>query len=176
MHAKKHYALVATIWLGFISSSALANTLYKWVDEDGNITYQDQPPPEDSEVLEEKYLENTPQASQNQGNSQGTSNTNTVIVYTANDCPVCKFILFQLDDYKVPYREENLNDNRVAQNNLLEKSGSLSIPTVLIGDTYLTRFSGKALEDALRNAGYPISKQSDNDKPETENEEDQDIF
>ena len=40
--------LIITILISSVGTTA---TLYKWVDADGNITYQDSPPPDESQVL-----------------------------------------------------------------------------------------------------------------------------
>ena len=43
--------------LTFYQATPMAATMYKWVDEDGNVTYQDYPPPTNSRILSESDLD-----------------------------------------------------------------------------------------------------------------------
>lgn len=46
--------LIVTIFLGLIISLPVSARMYKWVDEEGNVTYSQTPPPADGNVTEEK--------------------------------------------------------------------------------------------------------------------------
>ena len=50
------YLLVAIIVLGATPLAVHAVKLYKWVDEAGNVTYQDKPPPPGTDVVKEKTI------------------------------------------------------------------------------------------------------------------------
>jgi len=66
------------------STSVYAAKLYKWVDKDGNISYQDQPPPESAKILKEDTLKATAKTTSAEG-----GNTVPVVVYVGEDCAPC---------------------------------------------------------------------------------------
>jgi hypothetical protein len=74
-----------------LPGAASAVKLYKWVDKDGNVTYQESPPPADAGKVEEKNIDpdanviqadhpapdTTPTRRRNGGNGQGESGDTT---------------------------------------------------------------------------------------------------
>ncbi|MFQ5754789.1 MAG: DUF4124 domain-containing protein [Acidiferrobacterales bacterium] len=50
------YLLLAIIVLGATPLAVHAVKLYKWVDKNGHVTYQDKPPPPEADVVKEKTI------------------------------------------------------------------------------------------------------------------------
>lgn len=134
--------------------TADAAKLYKWVDEQGNISYQDQPPPENAKVLDEKEVKGSGAASQS---SDGAQKKLPVFVYVVDNCPNCEGIILHLKKHGVPHVERSLKDDRVAQSKILKTSNSITAPVVFIGDKILQAPAPAELNSKLQNAGYKVT-------------------
>ena len=142
------------------SGSLLAVTLYKWIDADGKVSYQDHPPP-----IGQKYEEKSFSA---EGARTGDANTevarsraireNPIILYVAQNCESCDQLSSILDSNDVPYEEIEVDTDRDAQNELIELVGSVRVPTLSIGEQIIENFDRTTIEDALRENGYPATR------------------
>ena len=136
-------------------SAAQAGTLYKWVDSQGRVSYHDQPPPEGSGYrVEQKNL----------GSGKKTVVDSTlekivekypVTLYSVPVCGSCDLARIYLQKRKVPYTEQNLENNAELQQTLKKKIGSLSAPTITIGEKVMKGYVESILEGELDAAGYP---------------------
>ena len=154
MKLSNHIRLASVALLtALISTSAGAQKLCKWVDAQGNISYQDQPPPESGKLLEEKTV------AQGKASSGSTANNQPPIkVYTVDNCATCAQVVLNLMKMGVPHVELPLNDDREAQSLILEKTSSLIAPTILIGDQVLQNPSEADLKQSVIDAGYEITE------------------
>jgi glutaredoxin len=134
-------------------SAAQAAPLYKWVDSQGRVSYHDRPPPEGSDYrVEEKTL----RSGGNATNQQARPDTNIpVILYSAPKCASCDLARIYLDKRKVPYTEKNVQSDIKFQEELKEKSGSVSVPTITVGEKVMKGYLESLLEGELDAAGYP---------------------
>ncbi len=150
--------LIASIMLALIcSASAHAITLYKWVDAEGNISYQDQPPAKGQNYEEKSFS--------SEGTRTGDTNTeiarsravqeNPVMLYIAENCDSCDLASRILDSNNVPYNKTQVENDPEAQKILLDLIGSLRVPTITIGETIIEGSNRATIEDALRKNGYP---------------------
>jgi glutaredoxin len=134
-------------------SAAQAASLYKWVDSQGRVSYHDKPPPEGSDYrVEEKTLRSGEKAKYQQ--AQPDKNA-PVILYSAPKCASCDLARIYLDKRKVPYTEKNVESDLKFQEELKEKSGSVSVPTVTVGEKVMKGYLESLLEGELDAAGYP---------------------
>ncbi len=150
--------IVLVCFLLSLPCASFADQLYKWVDENGNISYQDQPPPEDVAVSQEILKS---KSSSNITKPNATQYKNPVIVYTVDDCDACEIALLRLKQLGIPNQEQSLLDPDV-QARVLSLSGSLSAPTIFIGDKLLNDNSDQNLKTELKAAGYIIKERSNN--------------
>jgi hypothetical protein len=60
-----------------------------------------------------------------------------------------------LQKRKVPFTEQNLNTDAELQQTLKKKLGSLSAPTITIGDKVMRGYVESVLEGELDEVGYP---------------------
>ena len=135
--------------------AAQADTLYKWVDSQGRISYHDQPPPNGAGYrVEEKVL--------GPGNKHKEDDTLAkvaekfpVVLYSVPDCGSCDLARLYLQKRKVPFTEQNLNTNPELQQTLKKKIGSLSAPTIMIGEKVMKGYVESVLEGELDGVGYP---------------------
>src|SRR3990172_4603399 len=136
-------------------SAAQAGTLYKWVDSQGRVSYHDQPPPEGSGYrVEEKNL--------GSGKKSAVDDTlekivekYPVILYSVPVCGSCDLARIYLEKRKVPFSEQNLENNGELQQTLKKKIGSLSAPTIMVGEKVMKGYVESILEGELDAAGYP---------------------
>ena len=62
-------------------------------------------------------------------------NNKKVTVFTTSYCPSCQTLKKWLTDQKIDYETVNLEENPERQEEVLQKSGSLTVPVTLISDT-----------------------------------------
>lgn len=144
---KNFIALIGISFVLLNSQTSTATQLYKWVDQNGNISYQDTPPPKGSKVLDAKTVEGS--------KSNGSQPGKMVSVYTVDECESCTEVITKLQALNINHEVKSLND-RDAQALILEATGSLLAPTLKIGDKVITDISQKNLERELSDAGYVL--------------------
>lgn len=130
------------------------NKLYKWVDEDGNVTYQDQPPPDDSgqvQAFDESPDEST-------GGAQGAALPDVdLTLYSIEVCDACDLVRNLLNERGLPFTEKDAENDAAVQEELREVSGALSVPALAIGDEVLTGFNRELILRVLEDYGFPTS-------------------
>jgi glutaredoxin len=137
-----------------LSLSATAATLYKWVDEQGNIVYQDTPPASDVPYEEQSIADSEDDLDQAAQIAHAVA-ASPVTLYAIADCDSCDVVRIVLQKRGVPFSEEDAGTDIAIQQELMAKAGRLEVPTVTIGDQILVGYSRQPLHDALDAAGYP---------------------
>ncbi len=135
--------------IAIFSSNSYAAKLYKWVDANGNISYQDQPPPTNGTLLSEKEVASN-------ADPVDEDVLPEIVVYTVAECELCLRLVTVLKQNKVPHIELPLEDDRGAQNRILEKASSIIAPTIFIGEDILQGGNEENLLAELRSAGFEI--------------------
>lgn len=130
--------------------SAQGQNLYKWVDEDGNITYQDSPPPGASDEAK-PYAEDAEVAAER---SDAAGPDVSVTLYTVPICDACDLVRNLLEKNGIPFEEKDAGSSVSVQNELMELAGQLSVPMLAIGDGLVSGYSSNAINTALSSAGF----------------------
>ncbi|MEK7207879.1 MAG: glutaredoxin family protein [Pseudomonadota bacterium] len=151
--------------------TAQGGTLYKWVGKDGKVSYHDQPPPENSGYrVEEKNLGSRERVGAD--TSQAAAEKFPIVIYTTARCAGCDLARAYLEKRKVPYSEKNVESDPKLQEELKKKSGSLSVPTITIGEKVMNGYLESLLEGELDQAGYlkagSAARKENKETPETE--------
>ncbi len=129
--------------------------LYKWIDRDGHVSYHDQPPPEGSTYkVEERILKGEKTPSKKPAAESDIPRL-PVVVYVVPKCLSCDMARTYLQRRKVPFTEKNVEGNRLLIEELKKKAGSLSVPTILVGEKVMQGFLESLLAGELDAAGYP---------------------
>ncbi len=151
---------VALFAIGLLLSSPAANAskLYKWVDKEGRVSYQDQPPPKGAKILEEGSTKNS---SSDGASGKNTVNQSPVEVYVVDECEMCAQVLTHLRSQNIPVSELPLQDDREAQSLILERTDSLIVPTLFIGTELIQGGNLNDIDRALEQAGYQIQAADD---------------
>ena len=147
-----------TFFLLLIASLALpwgaadAQRTYKWIDKDGNVSYRDHPPPPGSGYrVEERRIESRAGA----GDDADTGPKPPVVLYSVPKCNPCDSARAHLQKRNVPFTEKNAQGDVKVQQELQEKVGALSVPTITIGAKVLSSYAEGWLDSELDQAGYP---------------------
>ena len=173
--------LSVIISTGFFMSCMTVNaqSLYKWVDAEGNVTYQDRPPPDDVQYERQSYTGPTLTTGESDKEIGRTNEiqaalnlaaeNNPVTVYSIPNCDACDLVRLFLEKKQIPFIDKNIKDDLSTQQELLEKTDSLLAPTVSIGDKIIDGYSKSALREALMEKEYPLeSLESQNENEATE--------
>ena len=163
--------LLVTALMAIGIPAAQADTLYKWVDSQGRVSYHDQPPPDGAGYrVEEKVF--------GPGNKRKEDDTLAkvaekfpVVLYSVPDCGSCDLARLYLQKRKVPFTEQNLNTNPDLQQTLKKKIGSLSAPTLMIGEKVMKGYVESVLEGELDGVGYPKLEAAEPSAGETKENE-----
>lgn len=132
-------------------SNANAAKLYKWVDSNGNISYQDQPPPKNAKILSEKTVK-----SSDSDDVNTSSNLPKVLVYTVDNCDACEQMITMLNESKVSHIRLPLKDDRKAQELILQQFSSIVVPTIFINDEIIQGRSPSQVKERLKAAGFKV--------------------
>lgn len=175
--------LVACLCLFSISLSH-AGKMYKWVDANGNISYQDRPPPKNAKILQEREISASGKSTQ--VTNPVANDAVPVIVYTLDNCGRCTEVIAWLTARGVPSQARSLQEDRDAQRQILDLSNGLTVPTLFIDDRIITDTSEDAMLAALSQAGYTLilpdttgassNDNEDEDENESEDDLDQSLF
>lgn len=146
------------------ANNSQATKLYKWVDAQGRISYQDKPPPLDSTILSEKTLkENSspkPKATKNI-----RLNKTPVDVYISENCPACDEMLAKLVELNVPYNARNIYKYRNIQSRIVKQTNSLTVPSLFISNNLIEKLSESELKLKLQEEGYIVIQPPENEAP-----------
>ena len=148
--------VVAFTLILFGSSNAVAGKLYKWVDDNGIISYQDQPPPESATILSEKEFNLKSSDRSNSKNSNSSDDLPKVVVYIVDNCNLCDELISVLRASKVAHITLPLASDREAQNKILQKTGKIIAPSIFIGDDLVQGGTEENLKEKLSNAGFVL--------------------
>jgi glutaredoxin len=70
-------------------------------------------------------------------------------------CGSCDLARIYLEKRKVPFTEKNIENNPELQQELKKKAGSLSAPTIMVGEKVMNGYLESLLGGELDAAGYP---------------------
>ncbi len=150
-------SLAIALSMGLISVAANSASLYKWIDANGNVTYQDTPPPDNVEFEETNISEPVPPSTDgSQLLMEEAALANPVSLYTVPACDSCDLVRLFLERNSVPFAEKNVRNNVPVQDELETKSGSLEVPTLIVGDKVIEGYSRSSIKAVLVEAGFPI--------------------
>lgn len=72
-----------------------------------------------------------------------------VTIYTTNICPWCVKAKEFFKENNISYTEKNVQEKPDLANELLEKSGQMSVPVITIDDKVLIGFNKERIKKAL---------------------------
>jgi len=151
------FLLCAAMTASFLAAGPATgdeDKLYKWVDEDGNVTYQDRPPPDESGKVQ--TFQQSLERSAGEGAGVALPDVD-VTLYSIEACDACDLARELLNERGLPYTEKNAESDVEVQEELREVAGVLSVPVLVIGDEVLTGYNKALILNELEEAGFPIT-------------------
>jgi hypothetical protein len=137
---------------------AQAQTMYRWVDQDGKVHYGDRPPPPNaaSEVQQKKYAAPTADKPMSHALREAAKNF-PVTLYVSDDCKAaCDEARAYLAKRGVPHAEKRVSSNEEidALRKLLGGEEAM-VPSLQVGQKSSKGFLGPLWGELLDAAGYP---------------------
>lgn len=77
-------------------------------------------------------------------------NQSNVTVYTTPACSYCVMAKTFLKERGVPFVEKNVAEDRIAANEMIEKSGQMGVPVLSINGETIVGFDRDAIKKALK--------------------------
>ena len=143
-----------------LSANAAEVKLYKWVDADGKVSYQDRPPPVGQKYEEKSFTEQGADTRRDaEVKREKAASDNPVKLYIVQACESCGLVQTILDLNEIPYDHIDIEADEEAHKELVKVSGSARVPTMTIGDKVISGFDRNKIEDTLKEQGYPVAKQ-----------------
>lgn len=138
-----------------VLGGAHAQSMYKWVDAEGNVTYQDQPPPGASES--DAFALDQEVAAESENGAAAAAAGNPVTLYAVSVCDACDLVRNVLQKNGIPFTEKNADESTSVQDELIDLSGQLSVPLLAVGKNLVYGYNSRAIADELTRAGYPMN-------------------
>ncbi len=159
-----------TIILLLLTFTPANAEMYKWVAEDGSVTFKDTPPPASKKAKKVKvytesdfdpappYQPEPAKRSSKKSTSTVTQTTatkkerfnGTVEIYLTDWCGYCKQALSYMDSKGIPYVAYNIEKDNAAKLRHKELGGR-GVPLIIIGPNKLSGFSQSTMERYLNN-------------------------
>lgn len=135
-----------------VLEASAAVTVVECVDAAGDTSFRDKCPPGTSKAGDKVLLG---VSSKKAKSIKEIAAANPVVLYSVPSCDACDLVRNALTSRGAPFNEKNVQDDATGQSELKDKTGALTVPSVLIGSTVLNGYNRSALDSALNQAGYP---------------------
>ena len=141
-----------------LSFSAAAQTLYKWVDQDGKVHYSDQPPPKEVKKVEQPRLRaSNIETSDLPFETQQAARNFPVTLYTTPECiSECANARDLLNRRGIPFQENSVVTTEQAD--AFKKAlgtDKLLFPSLIVGTQKQIGYETDIWNGMLDVAGYP---------------------
>lgn len=133
--------------LVLVITPAHAGKIYRWVDSQGHVTYQDAPPPPGARDVRIQRMASS-------SYRPSSKRRPSVTLYMIPNCPPCDSVRRYLDRRGVPFSEVNIAHQPKERAVMKRTTGYVSVPTVVVGKTAINGFNPGWLGSELTKAGY----------------------
>ena len=132
-----------------------ALTVVRCEAADGSVTYRDHCPPSDRQTGEQKLAGGggNPSAAR-----AALLRASPVVIFTVPACDACDLMRHHLVTLEIPFTEQNVDTDPVAQAALKALSGGVTVPTTAVGKKVVTGYNKAGLQALLSAAGYGLEK------------------
>jgi glutaredoxin len=148
--------LILTLCLA-ASLPALADNVYRWVDQSGHVHFSDQPPPPQVKKSSQKnYNAGTIDSGESYSVRVAREKFPVTLYSSDSTCgPACDMAKQLLDNRGIPYTLKNVATDADSQKALHDLIGKIQIPTLVVGSQNLVGFADGPWNNLLDMAGYP---------------------
>jgi hypothetical protein len=143
-----------------ISQLALAQTTYRWVDQDGRVHFSDRPPPPSAQVKEAKEKElpslGAPAPVMSYAMRKAAADF-PLTLYVSPECGApCMNGIKYLRDRKLPFSQKDVKSNEdIEAFKKATGADEPTVPTLMVGTRVLKGFQAESWKDLIDLAGYP---------------------
>lgn len=141
----------------FCAAVAGAEELYRWVDEKGQVTYSDMPPPTSVDDVQQKRFGDRAGTQQLPYALQQATRNFPVTLYISDCGAACEQAPKLLQKRGVPFSQKNAKDPQVAEEMAKLSGGKVFVPLLTVGTSVIKGFEEGAWHSALDVGGYPKS-------------------
>lgn len=135
--------------------NVLAEGLYRWTDEQGNVHYGDAPSPEALQPEERRFTDSTLPDAGLPYETRRAKEAFPVTLYVADNCKSpCQRARDLLNKRGIPFTQKNITTQEDIDN-FRKLTGMDSVPVLTVGDNLLTKFLVEEWNKELDMAGYP---------------------
>ncbi len=160
----KNAAIAALLVISTVTGAVSHATVYSWVDKNGNVVYQDQPPPAGAADVQVRNLDVGPDRAGRAADESAAKRA--IVLYTVPHCDSCDMVREYLKRRDIPFSEMNVATDFKTQQKMRKAVGDLTVPTVTVGSKVIRGYVPSQLSSALDHAGYLKKKESnDNASP-----------
>ncbi len=159
MQSNRSYCTVglAVPLLCLLFWSVASAEIYKWVDENGKIHYDDRPPQTSNaqrlEISIETYSSVEMQSYDGELTSAGDNESakrKNVVMYSTEWCGVCKKAKAYFDANGIPFREYDVEKSQKGKR-AFKKLKAKGVPVILVGKQRMNGFSAASFEKMYYN-------------------------
>ncbi len=72
-----------------------------------------------------------------------------VSIYTTDTCTYCKMAKELFNEHKIKYNEYNVGTDTEKRQEMIEKSGQMGVPVIVVDDEVMVGFDADTLKQAL---------------------------
>jgi len=151
-------ATLCLLALSVAATAADAQSLYRWVDKNGKVTYSDQPPPSEIKKVDKPRLNNSSiETSGLSYEAQQASRDFPVTLFTSPDCAAdCDNARALLRKRGIPFSESSIvTPENAAAFRKRFASDKVFVPSMTVGSQKQQGFEEEAWNGLLDSAGYP---------------------
>lgn len=131
-------------------STATAETLYRWVDEQGRVSFQDKPP------IKQPFTREEVKSASGSGISPERPQV-SITFYAIEECEACDLTRQDLITRGLRFTELNPEQDLEVGKTMIERFGKAEVPVMLVGDTMIKGYNPLWLEAELEKADEPAA-------------------
>jgi len=75
-----------------------------------------------------------------------------IIVYSTPTCPYCNLVKDYLKKKGIEFEEKDVSVDRAAAREMVERSGQMGVPQIIINDKVIVGFNRDAIDEELNKA------------------------
>ena len=150
------------VFIASFAQSASADQLYKWVDSQGRVTYQNTPPPGNATDVVKSGLTASPE---DNTVVEESFETDPIKFYTKPECATCEQARSYFEEMEIPFEEINISEDEAQAEKMQKNFGHNNVPTVKVGNKSITGYEKNTMAKILKDAGYNIPGEEDEGAP-----------
>ena len=137
--------------------SAHGETLYRWVDQQGRVTFQGSPP------IKQEFTEQDIQSASGEV-QPALAQPADIIFYAIEVCAACDQARQDLTQRGLEFTEINPSSDLEAGRKLLALFGKVEVPLLYIGNNIIKGYNPDWLDSELEKAGFSANLDKNGDK------------